>query len=85
MRAVHHPRHRYEIPGSDWTELHPARRAKRVARRRQAGGRQNGAKEKKKEEEEEVVEDHFEYIVEAVRIVRGPQGTRQLNVRCSRH
>lgn len=38
----------------------------------------------KKEEGDEEVEDHFEYIVEAVRIVR-PEGTRQLNARCSRH
>lgn len=36
------------------------------------------------EDEDEEVEDHFEYIVEAVRIVR-LEGTRQLNVRCSRH
>lgn len=60
--------------GSDWTELHPARRGEEGVDKRARGGR-----EATKEEE-----DHFEYIVEAVRIVR-PEGTRQLNVRCSRH
>lgn len=79
--------------GSDWTEpRHPAKKGKKtretIADRKEA--------ERRRKEEKEVgkggegggggwrMEDHFEYIVEAVRIVP-PEGTRQLNVRCSRH
>jgi len=72
----------------DRTEAHPAkkRNSETIADRRKAEHRRKGRRKRRRRRGRRRMrmEDHFEYIVEAVRIVR-PEGTRQLNVRCSRH
>lgn len=62
----------------DRAEAHPAKKrsSETIADKREA---ENGGERRRKKWRRRRMEDHFEYIVEAVRIVR-PEGTRQLNV-----
>lgn len=67
--------------GSDWTEpRHPAKKKARetIADRKEAVERRRKRRRRrgrKNETKRRRMEDHFEYIVEAVRIVP-PEGTR---------
>jgi len=75
--------------GSDWTALAtPRKRGKRKKKKQRERERESIADRKEAENvgrwRRRRLEHHFEYIVEAVRIV-SPEGTRQLNVGCSRH
>jgi ribosome-binding protein aMBF1 (putative translation factor) len=68
----------------DRAEVYPAKKKKTSARPSRSDRREAEQRRGRRRWRRRRMEDHFEYIVEAVRIVL-PEGTRQLNVRCSRH